>query len=517
MKTTLTYLQKIIFFAFICLIAIIQIGCSSCCRKTACKSWRSYIVTDSTFQHIPPDTTQQIVVWRMPGNDDTHLNSWLDSISNKCGPLQIMLPCSHCDSSLMLLTGAGIQTFIQGEGGGKGGTNPCDPTKQNCGPSGDGDTLYWSVNYPVAMNPQIDNPHDGNLDTLNGTNSDSPLVFRTVPIAAGASAPIITVAVFDTGVDSAELSNAGYLYQNSAPSCLSPRANNGWNFPGNNNAVNDDYQRPGEFPGHGGAVTKLIVEQVRYYAKDNVRILPVKTHSHNGSSDLFSILCGFAYAKQRGARIINASFGYYAPKTSSAFYDPSSILFKKYIQYYLTRNNILLIAAAGNRNDQQENDAFTAAGLPIPSATGFDFRNLDNINFYPASFAADPDLPNVISVTTVSDATNTYAPDQNYSANVVDLGVNADRIGTNFYYFQNPLYSNRYCSGSSYATPIVTGIITSLYTGLNTDISAQPFNKQAFLRDLLITPYGRLLTGTEPLSQKIKTGIIYNKARPYKN
>ena len=82
--------------------------------------WQYYINTKD-YKHIPADTSQQILVWRTPKPDPTYLNAWLDSIRRHCGEFKITVFCGACDSSLMLLTGAGIRTYIQGTGGGKGG------------------------------------------------------------------------------------------------------------------------------------------------------------------------------------------------------------------------------------------------------------------------------------------------------------------------------------------------------------------------------------------------------------
>ncbi len=480
-------------FAF--LILSMQIGC-----KHIPPHWESYISIDSNFQHIPADTNQ-LIVWRTPNSDPGYLNTWLDSINTYCGPIQIKVFCLSCDSSLMLLTGQGVTTYIQGNGGSHGGTSGCT---SNCPPSGGGDTIYWCRNVSVDMN-------DSSVITLKNKTF--------LPSTATAPGTDITVAVFDTGVDSLELSNSGYLYKGNIPSCLNTAATNGWNFPDSSPAVTDDYMCGLESPEHGAIVSKLIVEQVRHYAENNVKILPVKIHNCNGQSDLFSVLCGFAYAKERGAQIINASFGYYEPKkyssvNGSVLKDPSVFLLKRYIQYYLTNNNILLITAAGNKKDAQETQVFTSAGLTPPT----DLRNLDSVYFYPASLAADPEMTNIISVTTVDTISNTVSPLQNYSPNVVDIGVNADDISGEDYYFVNPRVDSGLSEGSSFATPIVTGIICSHYSLIRAKLAGQAFNKQNILNILLQPGAGiGLNINTTQLGQKIKTGIFLNKALPYRH
>jgi len=460
------------------------------------KQWRDYIAISK--DHYPTtDSSQQVVVWRTPNSDPTYLNTWLDSIYRHCGPFHITLFCGSCDSSLMLLTGNGIRTFIQGNGGGSGGGTTC---QTNCPPGGGGDTIYWGVNYPVEM--------ADTLDYIPDTTKKQTFVSKILtqsPVVAG---------VFDTGVDTLDLS--AVMYKNPVPTCLDLNANNGWDFPKENNNVQDDYNLP---IGHGKNVARLIAEQVNAISQNPVKILPLKTHSWKGESDLFSILCGFAYAKERGAQIINASFGYYALKrppvggVPSTANDNDAMLLKQYIKYYLTNNNILLIAAAGNKNmknnDAAEKALYTNAGLPVPA----DLRNLDEVYFYPASLAADPDLPNVIAVTTIDDQTNIVSPNQNFSHNVVDIGVNNNVNTDADLWFRNPIYTGHLVRGTSYAAPIVAGIICGNYSRIQQHLSdnSLAFTKQNILRFLLTNPStGHVNT---VLSNKIKTGEMIDQRR----
>ena len=478
MKATGKKINNVYLLTAICLFIFTVVGCD--CNQTP-PDYHKYIKTGEG--HIPADTTQQIVVWRTPNSDPSYLNKWLDSIHEKCGDFNITVFCGSCDSSLMLLTGNGIRTYISGTGTGKGGGTTCT---QNCPPSGDGDTIYWAVNSAVLFNDPEDSTYVDTLPTVDQGH------FPNGPI---------TVAVFDTGIDTIELHNK--LYIGTGQSCLDPAATNGWNFPASNNTVFDDYRAPKKSE-HGAIVSRLIAEQVNHYALNDVRILPVKIHNERGESDLFSVLCGFAYAKERGAKIINASFGYYAPKAPTGVTDPGALLLKKYIEYYLTNHvvstnsTILLVAAAGN----------TTPGATNPE------RNLDNISFYPASLASE--LSNVIAVTTVDDGTLSVSPHQNFSPNVVDVGVNTDVIrrdpvNGDHYDFFNPRIPGAVSEGSSFATPIVTGIICSHYTQITTSLTANglPFDKENILNFLLHSPIGHVTN----LNNQIKKGVMLNNAR----
>lgn len=461
-------------------------------------------------EYVPADPTQQIIVWYKPGTNNFYLKYWMDSIHKIRGEnFQVTVMCNDCDSSLMLLTGPGIKTFIQ-TGGGGGGSNCANPPTQGCsggGPRGGGDTLYWCVNTSVEFRDSI------NIDNqiipkypANGRNlhpAGSPAGDDTA----------ITVAVFDTGVDTADISS--YLYRSNIESCLGNKANNGWNFIGKNSNVQDDFNSN---VGHGKTVARFITNEVNAYANggtdiNKVKILPVKTHGANGESDLFSVLCGFAYAQKRGAKIINASFGYYAIKSSGATDDPGALLLKQYIKYYLTNNNILLIAAAGNKNsidnDQSLVTLYQNAGLPLPLS----FRDLDQINFYPASLAADPELPNVIAVTTVDDTKGEVSPNQNYSKNVVDVGTDddldiTDTHGNEDFWFFNPHNADSIVKGSSYATPILTGTICAHYNQIANHVPA-PFNKTDVLNFLLQGTIGHVNSN---LTTKLKSGVLFHKA-----
>lgn len=222
------------------------------------------------------------------------------------------------------------------------------------------------------------------------------------------------------------------------------------------------------------------------------------------------MLCGFAYAKQMGAQIINASLGFYLPRLEllpKKFpVDPNVKLLREYIRYYLTANKILLITAAGNQDDREkrifEEHKFQIPELVYPT----DWRSLDQISFYPASLARDPDFPNVIAVTTVNYLAGKVSPAQNYSNKVVDVGVNADAVrtgSTDRYMFYNPLTNNKTTSeGSSFATPIFTGKLTTNYELIRNVITNTRYQKSD-IWTALGAPHTKVI-GT--LSGKIKSG-----------
>jgi subtilisin family serine protease len=343
------------------------------------------------------------------------------------------------------------------------------------GPSGGG--AYWFINFQMNVK---DSAMEGAKDTL------------TIP-PVNYNLPPVTVAVMDTGVDSMFLRRNGYLFDgNSMPgSCIGKDAASGWNFCSWNSAIHDDY--PGI--GHGSNVSRLIVEQSIKFKKTPVKILPVKIIPRDGAAKLYDMLCGFVYAKERGAKIINASLGYYSCDTKD-FIDSGSIIFKEYIKEYLTKENILLVAAGGNKDDDQQIKACARIS-----------RNLDEINFYPASFSKDTSMHNIIAVTTTRKFGSPagISPRQNFSNSVIDVGVHADdESQPQICSFINPRLQNSKIEGSSFAAPIITGIIASQFGALSGALP-NTGNKNAILD--FLTSSGVILNNVN-YAPKIRNGIV---------
>ncbi|HMG07417.1 MAG TPA: S8 family serine peptidase, partial [Mucilaginibacter sp.] len=151
---------------------------------------------------------------------------------------------------------------------------------------------------------------------------------------------IVTIAVLDTGID-LSIVDEGYISNNfqNKPGyeCFSD-AVNGWNFVDDNGDINDD--NPGR---HGSLVTQFIIKGFENSAK-SVKIIPLKTHDRNGNGDLFKIFCAIYYAIAKGAKIINASWGFY-------YYEEAPIKQLNALIATLKDEGILFITAAGNQSD----------------------------------------------------------------------------------------------------------------------------------------------------------------------
>ena len=439
--------------------------------------WKTYIKLDDRFSTLDSDGADQLMVYRKPVSD-AKFSEWLGKIRDDLiargenSDFQIVSTCGRCDNSLLLFIGKGIETFIKTEAARSGNT---DPAKS--GMQGEDDAAFYSSNLKINLPKRLIKPvqrkgKPGNYKPSSGTP--------------------VKVAVFDTGLVRGEVDS--FLTPIVPNPCILT-ATRGWNFTVPNNLWDDD--NPSQ---HGSNVTRFILEEVVRQNNQSVEIIPIKIHNKDGKSDLYSILCGFAYAKSMGANIINASFGYYAPvrDANDKSTDFCLTVFRKFIKDQLTDNNILLVAAAGNLPSKAEAQALKKR-YPKLDPRG---RDLGKVGFYPASFASDPTLPNVISVTSVDPKCKFVSLRQNFSSKVVDVGVQTDNV---LCQFKNPR-TGASIAGSSFATPIVTGLIASNYRlYANMPTKSNIFDK---LKNLTTLPK---LEQASSLKSKIKDGIVLKR------
>lgn len=466
-----------IVLAFIIVIA----GCD-CGGPRTTPDWTTYQVK-SPYEGEKPDPYKQLIVWLKPGTSREDFNKWLqDSIVKKeKNELKIRFVCGSCDSSLFLLEGSGVEVYMQGEVA-QGGSGSKSKPKV----TGESGPLYFSTNIPVRF-----------PDEINGLKE------ARLPASSSFADSVVSVAVFDTGLDTA-LTGSAFLYKAGDSACV-PGGSEGWNFTaGNNNWLDDN---PGR---HGSTVTKFIIDEAERYKKYRVAVLPVKIFDTDGTSDLYSILCGFAYAGNRKVNIINASFGYYESRnkydsSGNALSEPTApVLLKAFIEEHLTKNNILLVAAAGNKDDATEEPEYDPADT-------LQKRNLDSVHFYPASLS--PVLPNVIAITTVYK--DQISPTQNFSNKVVDAGVHADGTdNAGHFFFTNPLNANLPpVSGSSFAAPVATGKMAAWYYTYKNILSTPLITakKDSIFTILKSQPAPAFLYNEAGLLNKISEGKVIHK------
>jgi subtilisin family serine protease len=189
-----------------------------------------------------------------------------------------------------------------------------------------------TFNYYNFNNLQILNPAPINGNPIPGVNDGENII-----------------AVLDVGVDYGTSTKMfSYLSFNDAESvvgtdddgnCLLDDTN-GWDFINEDNDPTDDH-------GHGTHVTNIIIDQIEFLDAsglfpDNTRILPIKTHDSDGIGNLFTVSCGMIYAGDRGADIINASWGFYSKEVP--------VILSQSIEYAFTKSGALLVTSMGNQN-----------------------------------------------------------------------------------------------------------------------------------------------------------------------
>ena len=474
-------LSSIRFAAFLLWIFFSGCRCNHNKQTDRAPDWHAYYKPSKPEKKDP---YKQLIVWLKPGGTNAQFSQWIyDSIIKKGGSedINISFVCGSCDSTLFLLEGKAVEVYMQGEVA-QGGSS----SRKRIPVTGESGPVYFGTNLPVFF-------PDRTLAT-DRRRADFPKVTYS-------NAPV-KVAVFDTGLDSALVNSYFSLYQSTDSACI-PGGNAGWNFIENKSDFSDDNPQR-----HGTTVTSFITNEAGLYKNNSVEILPVKVFAGDGTGDLFTILCGFAYAQNRKVNIINASFGFYEPlhkydnngKALEAFTSP--VMLKAFIEHYLTQNNILLLAAAGNKDDAIEDQEYDPAD-------SLQKRNLDSVHFYPASLS--PVLPNVIAVTTVYK--DLVSPTQNFSDNVVDAGVTADYIdASGNFVFINPVNSSLPpVSGSSFATPVLTGKMAAWYHLYHPLLQGTPITKETrdSIFSLLKTNASpAFLTNVAALRSRIKEGKV---------
>ncbi|GAB3922131.1 hypothetical protein GCM10028804_19100 [Larkinella terrae] len=403
-----------------------------------------------------------------------------------------------CDSSLILLEGKDLDDLKIN------GRELADGTRPSGGVSGDppydisfnsgNNTLIWpqligesSLNYVTQLpyepaNKDAFGPNTGPFTPTLSPNTTTPFI----------------IAITDTGIRPGPwlggLLNFFWVNPNETPGKDIDRNGmkgdmGGWNFINNSPNLYDSV-------GHGTRVSSLIHEQLTgsEWAQRNVRFMFLKTFKHNGKGILFDNLCAMSYARQKGAKIINASWGYYNPSQS------------KLLAYFikeLSSSGVLVVAAAGNADSTADASAKLYWGV-APN----NLRNSGLNPFWPACFSGS--FSNVITATTLNAETKVALKDrnipsnqligpcgnQNYSASYVNIGVLNNQPHTagsaySFCQIVDILNQGKSTSGSSYAAPVVTGKIAA-YAGPNWSSS----------KDIL---YQKLLQTTSVYGSVLKT------------
>ncbi|MEO8582840.1 MAG: S8 family serine peptidase, partial [Flavitalea sp.] len=351
-----------------------------------------------------------------------------------------MRRCTACGSPIELWEADGIHTVISGDGvragSGRGGSKGV----------GEDSLARYSLNFMSEF------PHDtlpNFRELLGNFNAKDTSV-------GGINKDTVRIAVLDTGIDTTRFVSSKYLWRNKADAgdgadrdgnCYKDDIT-GWNFVDNTANISDN-----NLSIHGTIVSQYIINQFKNSPDHTVEIMSLKTHDSHGYGDLFGSLCAIYYAMDKGAQIINASWGFYNYEDNPVPYLDSVIT------KVLPRKGILFVTAAGNKI--QQDDQY-ASSLYSQTHNGSmiapeQLRNLNVHNFYPACLSARQN--NVITTTTTDG--NMVSPTQNHADNYVDLGIKADSVTPNSMKFKLPflLSTPKYISGSSFATAIASGKI----------------------------------------------------------
>lgn len=385
---------------------------------------------------------QLLIVYKNPGNAQQQAGTIREAIAKAgaavdTGAIKVRR-CNDCDPYVELWEGDNIHTVISGEGiiAGSGGK-----TKG----VGEDSIAYYSANF---LNAIPVNQREGDIKL------DPPGKRQVVD---GSGKDTILIAILDTGIDTVNWVQNVNLWQN--PNEKKDNADedsncykddvNGWNFIDGNNVIDDDNPTI-----HGSLISQYIINEFQKSPKNFVQLMVLKTHDKNGMGDLFSSLCAINYAANHGAKIINASWGFYY------YYDEPNRSMSEIITNSLAAKGILFITASGNQTPASDLEAQQIYQMQNPGATLPQqiLRNLEYHSFYPAVLS---DVgSNVITVAT-SDM-NKVSSTQNFSEKFVDLGVLGDTVlPSGAMKFHSPFTagSSGMVSGSSFATAIATGRI----------------------------------------------------------
>jgi hypothetical protein len=240
-------------------------------------------------------------------------------------------------------------------------------------------------------------------------------------------APIL--AVIDTGIDTTLFSSGINNIIWKAPAGLTTLTN--FIYPAGAGGFQDDH-----FNYHGTNVSSIILNE--FADVSYPRLMVLKAMDSLGSGTVFSVSCAMSYAIQNKASLINMSFGYFGNRDT---------VLAKYFSL-ANKDSITLVCAAGNASGARENLCNAVVNPNNELKPGH--------LFFPACFSKE--FPaNVITVVGLNEVPSPCHY-QNYSNDYVTLGV---KNSINCCFF-NSLISATSIEGSSFSTPVASGLIGRL-------------------------------------------------------
>ncbi len=189
----------------------------------------------------------------------------------------------------------------------------------------------------------------------------------------------VVVAISDTGLDAVHTEFSNALWTNPAPGGCVSGDTNGYDFFNDTGAVED-------IDGHGTSVGGIVVNNFPSTLK--LDLMNLKFYQE-GEGTVFDGVCTAYYAVDKGAEVLNLSWGFEASEFPQILYDALE---------YANCNDLFIATSAGNRK-----------------------RNNDNINKYPANF----ELSNLVTVASYDDFSSSIALSSysNYGKTKVDIAA----------------------------------------------------------------------------------------------
>jgi hypothetical protein len=415
-------------------------------------------IKDEAYTHA--DSVVHWINWNLlfASNADTsgiiegfekYLTHWVDSI-NPAARLTFKFHHCPCDT---LLTNMDATLLY-----GSGNSVPPPPTQPNPGPTGD---------YTLGNNFNMYIPA-----YLDSNRLDAVILYPNLTkIVKGPSSGQYnkTLAVIDTGLDTLLFKKAfpntvwggDLLWQKTKePTIFDVVVGEPTRILMDNGKVK-----------HGTAAIGVVLSQMSSFKSGRIpQIMSIRAFDDSEKGSIYTVSCAMSYAIQNNADFINASWGYFGPE------DP---VLKSYL-VKASRRSIRIIAAAGNTPGHHDR-------IKLCSTAGNMQNSLDRLKrldslFYPACFA--PVIPNLVSVTQLHlnipppPAKQEIIPCyyQNYSSDYITVGAKEDLTSKSVCCaFKIPFLLNP-IEGSSFATPVVTGILMSRLTDKNLNIKTYILN-----------------------------------------
>ena len=264
----------------------------------------------------------------------------------------------------------------------------------------------------------------------------------------------VTVAVVDTGVDYTHPDLAANIWHNSGETVngIDDDGNGyiddirGWNFVSKSNDPMDDNGHGTHCAGTIAAVGNngIGIAGVNW----NSKIIPLKFLDSKGSGYVSDAISAILYANKMGASVISNSW-------------------------------------SGTGYSQSLKDAIDASSAIVICAAGNSAKNSDVTPQYPAAYSSN----NIISVAATNYNDN-LASFSNYGVKSVDLAAPGVSI-----YSTTISGGYKYLSGTSMATPYVSGVAALIKTQSPTISSSQIKSKIIDNCDVLSSLSGKLVTG----------------------